>query len=143
MTRDVIVTICGIQTYHEEGESTEPIVETYPGTYYKKGDKHYITYETQNEDEKAKSRHMLKLQENALELIRNGSGGTHMVIEDQKKYVMSYQTPVGSLFIGIDGKAVHLEESEHCIYATASYALEQDGEKIADCRLQIEVRSTE
>lgn len=43
MTKDVLITICGIQK--RDGETDEPIETVTPGEYYFRNGKHYILYE--------------------------------------------------------------------------------------------------
>ena len=38
MTKDVLVTISGLQFSKDSGETPEPVEVTCPGTYYKKND---------------------------------------------------------------------------------------------------------
>ena len=45
MTKDVLVTISGLQFIPEGTEPPEPVEVTCPGTYYKKNGKHYVMYE--------------------------------------------------------------------------------------------------
>ena len=46
MTKDVLITICGIQK--RDGETDEPIETVTPGEYYFRNGKHYILYEEGN-----------------------------------------------------------------------------------------------
>ena len=59
MTKDVIVTISGLQ-FAQETE-TEPVEIVTAGSYYKKNGKHYIIYDEVNEGFSETTRNIIKL----------------------------------------------------------------------------------
>ena len=110
MTKDVIVTISGLQ-FAQETE-TEPDEIVTAGSYYKKNGKHYIIYD---------------------EVMEGFEGST--------KNITYYNTPFGNLFIGIDAEKIQVEESEENINVNVAYALEANYEHLADCRIQMNIKS--
>ena len=143
MTKDVLVTISGLQFMPEGTEPPEPVEVTCPGTYYKKNGKHYVMYEEIIEGFSGVTKNTLKLQQDSLDIMKRGVSKVHMVVEKNKKNMTCYKMPFGSLMMGIDAKGVRVEESEDHIHASVSYELEMNYEKMADCEICIDIRSKE
>ena len=139
MTKDILVSIRGLQSMGEDqSEDLEVII---PGSYYKKGDKHYIKYDEVTEGMEGTTSNLIKLQENCMEVTKRGLTNTHMVFEEQKKNMTYYDTPFGNLLVGITATNVSMKESEEQIDVKVNYALEINYEHLADCTIDVKVRS--
>ena len=143
MTRDVLVTICGIQLLTDLKEKQDNIELTVSGSYYLKNGKHYILYDELTEGDHEVIHNTLKLQHNMVELRKKGASEAHMVFEKNKKNITCYHTPYGDLLMGIDASKVELQEEEDLIEARVNYQLEMNEEKMADCRISIRIQSKE
>ncbi len=141
MTKDVLVTVSGLQFAAGETQAPEPVEVTCAGTYYKKNGKHYVIYDEIMDGFDGVTKNTLKLQPDSLDLVKRGVSNVHMVFEKNKKNMTCYNLPFGSLVMGIDARTVELIESEHHIRAKVSYELEMNYEKMADCELSIDIRS--
>ena len=139
MTREVLITIRGLQN----GPQTdgEPIEMITTGEYFYKNNKHYILYEEVMEGETKTTKNRIKAAPGMVELTKNGVVNVHMLFEENKKNVTHYYTPYGSLIMGIDTKQVVLEEEEDCLQISVFYGLEMNQEFLADCDIQITVKS--
>ena len=138
MTKDVLISISGIQLAEESDQ--EPVEVITPGEYYLKNGKHYLMYEEVEEGTKSPGKNMIKLAEDSLELTKKGALSTHMVFEKNKKNVTFYNTPYGSLLIGVDTSRVEIKETEGEIVAEVDYALEANYEHVADCHIHLKVK---
>ena len=138
MTKDVIVTISGLQ-FAQETE-TEPVEIVTAGSYYKKNGKHYIIYDEVMEGFEGSTKNIIKLTEDSLDVTKKGVTNVHMVFEENKKNITYYNTPFGNLFIGIDAEKIQVEESEENINVNVAYALEANYEHLADCRIQMNIK---
>ena len=139
MTKDVIVTISGLQ-FAQETE-TEPVEIVTAGSYYKKNGKHYIIYDEVMEGFEGSTKNIIKLTEDSLDVTKKGVTNVHMVFEEKKKNITYYNTPFGNLFIAIDAEKIQVEESEENINVNVAYALEANYEHLADCRIQMNIKS--
>ena len=139
MTKDVIVTISGLQ-FAQETE-TEPVEIVTAGSYYKKNGKHYIIYDEVMEGFEGSTKNIIKLTEDSLDVTKKGVTNVHMVFEENKKNITYNNTPFGNLFIGIDAEKIQVEESEENINVNVAYALEANYEHLADCRIQMNIKS--
>ncbi len=90
MTKDVIVTISGLQ-FAQETE-TEPVEIVTAGSYYKKNGKHYIIYDEVMEGFEGSTKNIIKLTEDSLDVTKKGVTNVHMVFEENKKkyYLLQY-----------------------------------------------------
>lgn len=139
MTKDVIITICGLQNGPEtDGEPIEMIVS---GEYFYKNNKHYILYEEVMEGESGTTKNRIKISDGKMELTKNGVVNVHMVFEENVKNITHYYTPYGSLTMGIDGKKVAIKETENEMDISVEYGMEMNQEFVADCHIAIKVRS--
>jgi len=66
-----------------------------------------------------------------------------MVFEEECKNSCCYATPYGDVMLGIDTSSVEMTEEEDRICVEAFYSLEANYEKLADCEIHMEIRSTE
>ena len=139
MTKDVIVTIRGLQAGPDS--DGEPIEMITTGEYFYKNNKHYILYEEVMEGETATNKNRIKIAPGYMELTKSGLVSVHMLFEENKKNLTHYNTPYGSLLMGIEAKKVDIQETEDEINISVDYALELNEEHAADCDIQINIRS--
>ena len=76
-----------------------------------------------------------------MELFKSGAVNVHMAFEKDVKHVSNYNTPYGTLAMGIDTKKVEIKETEHEMDIFAEYAMEMNYEFVADCNISINVKS--
>ncbi|MBQ8627467.1 MAG: DUF1934 domain-containing protein [Agathobacter sp.] len=139
MTKEVIITICGLQAGPDaDGEPIEMITT---GEYYYKNNKHYILYEEVMEGETATNKNRIKIAPGSMELTKSGLVSVHMLFEENQKNVTHYHTPYGTLLMGIDAKKVDIVETENEINVAVDYALELNQEHAADCDIKINIKS--
>lgn len=139
MTKEVLVSICGLQF----GEETngEPVEVITSADYYKKNGKHYIIYDEVAEGFSEKTHNIIKLDKDMLDITKRGVSNVHMMFEKDRKNVTYYYTPYGSLLIGIDATKLAVQEEEDSLEVTVEYALEVNYEHMADCMIALKVQS--
>ena len=139
MTKEVIISICGLQAGQDL--DNEPIEMITTGEYFYKNGKHYLLYEEVMEGETQVTKNRIKVGPDYMELTKNGVVSVHMVFEKNKKNLTHYYTPYGSLMIGIDAKKVDIKETENQMDIEVDYALELNQEHAANCNIKISVKS--
>lgn len=139
MTKEVIISICGLQDGPDNND--EPIEMITTGEYFYKNGKHYLLYEEVMEGETHVTKNRIKVGPDYMELTKRGLVSVHMIFEKDKKNQTYYYTPYGSLMIGIDAKKVEIKESENQMDIDVDYALELNQEHAADCNIKICVKS--
>lgn len=143
MTKDVLLTISGLQFAAPEDEDAEPVEVITAGDYYKKNGKHYILYDEVMEGFEESTRNVIKITDDCLDITKKGVSNVHMIFEKNKKNVSYYYTPFGSLLIGIDAKSVNINETDENIDVQVKYNLEVNYEHLADCSITMNIKSKE
>lgn len=141
MTKDVIISIRGLQILVDEDGEQEPVEVLNTGQYYYKNNKHYIIYDEPEEGFDEMTHNVLKFTDRTLEVTKRGLMEVHMIFEENKKNISMYQTPFGIMDMGIATTRIYLDEKPERIYLEVDYALELNGTYAGDCKIQIEVRA--
>lgn len=141
MTKEVTIRIIGKQKLDGVDEPAEPVTLETKGTYFWKNKKHYVIYEETCEEISQKTKNTLMIHEQGVGLNKHGITNVHMLFEKNKKNLTTYQTPFGSLMMGIDTGVLEIEEGENQILVRMEYVLEIDDRKHADCELTIEIEA--
>ena len=143
MTKDVLLTISGLQLAVQEDGAGEPIEVITPGDYYKRNEKHYVLYDEVMEGFEGTTQNVIKIAEDSLDITKKGVANVHMIFEKNKKNMTYYYTPFGSILIGIDAKRVQVAETEENIDVTVNYDLEVNYEFLANCNITVNIKSKE
>lgn len=138
MTKNVIISLTGLQYAAEEEDAPIEVINF--GQYYKKGEKHYLLYEDTGENGTSiKCR--IKVSEKEFELQKRDSLNTRLLFIPGEEYYTNYETPYGSLLVGIATRSLELFEEEEFLRAQLKYGLEINSEHTADCTLVLKVQS--
>lgn len=143
MTKEVLLTISGLQFAAQGDEESEPVEVITAGDYYKKNGKHYILYDEVMEGFQGNTKNVIKLTEDSLDITKKGVSNVHMIFEKNKKNVSYYYTPFGSILVGIDAQSVDIRETEENIDVKVKYNLEVNYEHLADCSITMNIKSKE
>lgn len=141
MTKDILVSICGMQFMADEDGEGEPVEIISPGDYYKKNGKHYILYDEIMEGFEGTTKNVIKISENCLDIMKKGVANVHMIFEKNKKNVTYYYTPFGSIMIGIDAKQIEIKETEENIDIMVNYDLDVNYEFLANCNITMKIKA--
>lgn len=136
MTKDVLVAIAGLQY---ELESEEPIEVITAGQYFCKNEKHYVLYDEILDESNEVCKNRIKIGTDMVEILKSGASNVHMVFELGKKNLTYYNTPFGSLLIGIDTTKIVCSESEEAIELNIEYGLEVNYSHVSDCSITVKV----
>ena len=139
MTNEVLLTIAGLQLI--DGDQEMPVEVVTAGNYYLRNGKHYILYDEVVEGCSGHIHNTVKIGEESLEVIKKGISNVHMVFEKNKKNLTCYATPFGNLTVGIMAHRIQIEESDRDIDVQVSYSLDVNDEYLADCSIQMNVKS--
>ncbi len=143
MTKDVLVSVSGLQTAVNDMESYDegPIEVVSAGTYFFKDGKHFIFYEEMAEGISGVTKTQIRINgKDSLEVRKKGLSNVNMVFEKNKNNRCFYQTPFGQLNLGIFTTEIIVEESEDNINIRAEYAMDVNYEPLADCTIRINVK---
>lgn len=137
MTKDVLISISGIQMSGEDQDDIEMITT---GDYYMKNGKHYIRYDEVPEGEEGVISNTIKVGSDTMDIIKKGITNVHMTFERNKKNLTCYATTMGDLMIGICTNSVTVEESEELLRVAVEYSLDINYEHISECNIVIAIQ---
>jgi uncharacterized beta-barrel protein YwiB (DUF1934 family) len=136
MKKNVVITVRGLQP---EVDADEPIEVISAGTYMRKENTHYLSYEEADENGKI-TNNRIKITDTAIEMVKKGTVATQMMFLLGEKQYACYATPFGDLTLGITTKKISVADNGNGLVANLLYGLEINGEHVSDCRLDVEVR---
>ena len=142
MTQDVSISVKGLQAV--AGTSDKETVEVINiGHLSEINQKTYISYEEVIEGEQKPVRNLFKSSDDCIELVRKGGLATNMIFKKNEKTISYYETPFGSLNLGIFATRVEVNRKGAYIDVLTEYSLEVNGEHISNCLVEIAVRPLE
>ncbi|MGN0371884.1 MAG: DUF1934 domain-containing protein [Enterocloster sp.] len=140
MTKDVLITISGVQMMEDEDADVEMIVR---GDYYRKNGKHYILYDEIMEGFRGKISNVIKISPDSMDIIKKGITNTHMQFEKNKKNLACYSTPMGDLVVGIQANRIRIDEQPDSLKVDVEYSLDVNYEHLSDCSIRLDVKSVQ
>ena len=136
MKKNVVITVRGLQAEVNADEAIEVISA---GTYLRKGEMHYLSYEEADEDGKI-TKNRIKISPDSIEMTKQGTITTQMFFAMGNKQYSCYTTPFGDMTLGISTKSIKVEEEESSLQVNLRYGLEVNGTHLSDCALDIKVK---
>ena len=139
MTKQVLLSISGLQFL--DGEEPEPVEVLTVADYYFRNGTHYLLYDDPVEGSSEAVKTTLKIKKNCVEILKKGPVQVHMVFEQWKTNTTPYETPFGTILVGISAGEVKVEEDDQHIHVVLNYSLEMEGEFLADSQVTLCVQS--
>lgn len=137
MKRKVSIFVEGIL----KDEKEEKITTSTEGEYILFNGKHVIRYkETAQENEEISS-NTLKVSPGVIEMSKNGASTTHMVFDLSKETESVYDTPYGCLYFQINTTNISIEEKPDGLLLYMEYSLSNNGNRISDNSIRIDVKN--
>lgn len=136
MTKDVLISINGLQFIRDD-VGMGPVEVVTPGEYYKKNGNYYLLFDESTEGFQETTHNMIKFRSGCLEVRKNGLVNADMLFETDKKTFSIYQTPFGSMRIGIAATGISIRETDERIDLQVDYALDINDDFVADCVIKM------
>lgn len=137
MNKEVIINISGLQL---DAGTEEPIELMTTGDYYLKNGKHYVIYDELTDDSQV-VKNRLKISPKVVEVTKKGASSSHMVFERGKENLTYYDSPFGSLLLGINTSKIDLEEKEDSMALHIDYGLSINSDHVSDCSIDVSIAS--
>lgn len=141
MNKDVLICIKGL--HFNVSDKPDDLEVILPGQYYKRGDMHYLIYEEPIEGTEQVSKNMIKFNESGMTLNKKGLTSTSMFFNPSEKNLTNYNTPFGSLVIGIDTHSLDYDISDAQITLNVKYSLDINYEFLSECSINIIAKDAE
>jgi uncharacterized beta-barrel protein YwiB (DUF1934 family) len=143
----VYINIKGLQLAEQnvpsdyDAENDDPIEVINVGSYSIVNGKEYIKYEETIEGQSKKCSGLIKIAGNTVEITKKGNVTAHLSFVPGEKTMTFYETPYGSLYLGVFARCVEMERTEDKLSIHIEYALELNYEQISECKVDIEISS--
>ena len=139
MTKDVLLSIRGLYTEGDEGEDS---IETLaPAEFFVKQGVYYIFFEEIIDDNTGVTKSRIKYSDKCFELTRKGEVSVHLLFEEGKKTLNTYQMPYGTLVVGLDTKRIQMSETKEEIKIAIDYAMEINYQQVSDNSIEVVIKS--
>ena len=139
MTKDVLLSIRGLYTEDDDGEDT---IETLaPAEFYVKQGVYYLFFEEIIDDNTGVTKSRIKYSDKCFELTRKGEVSVHLLFEEGKKTLNTYQMPYGNLVVGLDTKRILMIEEEEEIKIAIDYAMEINYQQVSENSIEVVIKS--
>lgn len=138
MTKQVLISLSGFQF---GTDSDLPIEVIAPGEYFFEDETHKIVYEEVQEGFSKATKNTINIGKDMMDITKEGLINVHMIFEKNKKNRTYYETPYGSILIGIAAKNIDIKETPIDIHVKVEYALEINYEHVADCSIKMNIKS--
>ena len=142
MTKDVMISISGLQYIVGAGEEEPvPVEVVMGGQYYKKNGQHYLIYDETVDGFEGTTHNIVKFDEKKMEVHKKGLINVQMIFEENKKNLSFYQTPFGMMNMGVAATRISVREEEDSMDVVVDYALDMNESYVADCTIVMTVRA--
>ena len=129
MVKNVIVSLIGLQI--NEGMEPDIMELVTEGTYKKRGDSHYISYQESETTGMEGTTTTIKATGDVLTLIRFGSVNSQFIFQQGKRHLSHYDTGYGSFTVGITASNVEIDIGEHSGNIRLGYEMSiNDGRRV-------------
>lgn len=140
MKEKVFVKVKGLQ--FANGQEEEDIIEVINvGRYRIINGSEYVKYDEVYEESTQKSTNTIKISEKCVEITKKGLVTAHMSFVEGEKTMTFYDTPYGSIYLGIFAQNIQIDRDEDDIRISIDYSIDMNYEKVADSHIDIEISS--
>ena len=128
-----------LSSYQKTESGAEEIKVSALGTYSLINGRHFVKYEEKAKDGKG-NKVLLKFIDNFFEMKKTGEVTSALNFEEGVRTEGLYKTPFGTFVIDTDTKRLVVNITENKIVIGLEYILAIDGEYVADCNMEIEIK---
>ena len=141
MNKDVIISIRGTQSYEDVEDDVIELVTS--GTLSQKEAGYLLTYKESELTGLDGTTTTFQVEPGRVTLVRLGEVNSQMIFEEGQKHVSLYETPYGSMTIGVAAHKVRSTLDETGGLIEINYALEIDHAIAGENYFHIQVRTVE
>ena len=138
--KDVVISVTGIQQGPGGPETLELVT---PGKYGVERDKALLTYEETELSGLKGTTTSFDVSPHVVSLKREGMLNTEMIFEEGKKNYFLYETPFGSLMMGLNTNSIQCRLNQHGGYMQIDYNVEVDNAIVRRNRFHVIVKEPE
>lgn len=141
MTKDVLVSIKGLQYSLEDAEGEDQRIETMNRGKYAFKNGHDIIAFDEYYDADVTVKNLIKFNDDFVEVNKKGPYNVTMLFEEGKKNFTNYNTPFGAISVGLDTESIKVERTPDAIDVYVTYNMEINGGFLARSEIEIHISS--
>lgn len=138
MKKDVIISINGLQ--QAESDQADNVTLVTGGRYYRHGGKYYISYEESELTGLCGTRTTLKIEDEAVTVLRTGLFPSQLVFQKGRKHMSLYTTEYGQFTVGVDTQSITKHLSDSGGFLDVKYAIEIDHAYAGTNHLKVDIK---
>lgn len=109
------------------------------GKYTKRAGKEYVKYEEVYDGESDKSINLIKFSDDCVEVTKKGAITTCLEFARNKRTMSCYNTPYGSINLGVFTSVLDIQREEDRIYIYLEYTMEVNDQQVNNSKVEIEI----
>lgn len=137
MNRKVLISVKTVQYTDGQPEEIELITE---GEYYKNGNEYIASYEESEISGMEGTKTTMKIHEDALSIIRQGTTNSNLLFKKNLNHVSMYSTPYGALEVTIKPSKVVIDIDDAGGKVELAYKMEASGLEVMDNTLELNIK---
>jgi len=138
LKRDVMITVNSRQEHPDKDTDVFNFITE--GTYYKEGDNYYITYNESYLTGMDGTTTTLKVEPDAVTLIRSGNVSSLMVFKKGRKHTSEYSTEYGTFEVGVTAQKVSVNMNDLGGNIDVEYFIEVNNQLTSFTTLNVKVQ---
>lgn len=137
MNRKVLISVKTVQYTDGQPEEIELITE---GEYYKNGNDYIASYEESEISGMEGTKTTMKIHEDALSIIRQGTTNSNLLFKQNMNHVSMYSTPYGALEVTVKPSKVLIDIGDTGGKVELAYKMEASGLEAMDSTLELNIK---
>ena len=138
MEKDVVISIKGMQQYVDSDPDTIELVTA--GRLHREGESYTLSYQESELTGLEGTLTTFQVEPDRVTLLRVGEFNSQMVFQEGRRHLAMYNTPYGSMTIGVNTRHLHADLTERGGDIEIDYAIEIDHTVAGRNVFQINVR---
>jgi len=138
MKKDVIISILGLQ--QADTPETDNVTLVTQGRYYRHGDKYFVSYDETELTGLDGTRTTLKIEDDAVTVLRTGRYPSQLVFQMGKKHTSLYNTDFGDLTISVCTRNIKKALTDSGGFLDVKYEVEIDHAYAGSNHLQVDIK---
>jgi len=139
LKKDVMITVDSKQE-HPDRDDADVYNFVTEGTYYKEGGNYYITYTESNITGMDGTTTTLKVEPDAVTLIRLGNVSSLMVFQKGRRHTSEYNTEYGTIEVGVTAQKVSVDMNDLGGNINVEYIIEVNNQLTSFTTLNVKVQ---
>lgn len=141
MTKEVLVSIKGLQYSLEDSDGEDQRIETMNRGKYAVKNGHDIIAFDEYYDADITVKNLIKFNDDFVEVNKKGPYNVTMLFEKGRKNYTNYNTPYGAISVGLDTESIKVERTSDAIDVYIIYNMEINGGFLARSEIEIHISS--